>query len=113
MKIRIDGLEVPAIVGVRKREREIPQTLLVDIEFDVPPPEHDGLDATVDYSAVAELVCEHIQAGRFRLIEMAAATTAERVATAFGLDDVWVRIVKPAASSTARFVSAEHRLGPG
>ena len=63
MKIRIDGLEVPAIVGVRKREREIPQTLLVDIEFDVPPPEHDGLDATVDYSAVAEFVCEHIQAG--------------------------------------------------
>lgn len=113
MKIRIDRLEVPAIVGVREREREIPQTLLVDVEFDVPPPGHDGLDATVDYSAVGELVRDHIQAGRFRLIETAAATAAERVARAFGLDDVWVRIVKPAASSTARFVSAEHRLGSG
>ncbi len=113
MKIRIDGLEVPAIIGVREREREIPQTLLVDVEFEVPPPEQDGLDVTVDYSAVGELVREHIQAGRFRLIETAAATTVERVARDFGLDDVWVRIVKPAASSTARFVSAEHRLSPG
>ena len=110
MKIRIDGLEVVAIVGVRAREREVPQPLLIDVEFPVPPPETDALDAAVDYSAVTRLVCEHVKAGRYRLIETVAETTAERVAGAFGLADVWVRVVKPGASDIARFVSAEHRL---
>lgn len=110
MKIRIDGLEVVAIVGVREREREVPQSLLIDLEFAVQPPETDALEAAVDYSAVTRLVCEHVKAGRFFLIETVAETTAERVARTFGLDDVWIRVVKPGASEVARFVSAEYRL---
>ena len=110
MKIRIDGLEVIAIVGVRAREREVPQPLLIDVEFPVPPPETDALDAAVDYSAVTRLFCDHLRAGRYHLIETVAETTSERVAGTFGLADVWVRVVKPGASDAARFVSAEHRL---
>lgn len=110
MKIRIDGLEVVAIVGVRAREREVPQPLLIDVEFLVPPPKTDALDAAVDYSAVTRLVCEHVMAGRYHLIETVAETTAARVARTFGLDDVWIRVVKPGASDSARFLSAEHRL---
>lgn len=113
MKIRIDGLEVVAIVGVREREREVPQTLLIDVEFIVPPPEADALDAAVDYSAVSRLVCEHVEAGRYHLIETVAQTTAERVARTFGLADVRIRVVKPGASDRARSVSAEHRLRSG
>lgn len=113
MKIRIDGLEVVTIVGVREPERETPQTLLIDLEFPVPPPETDALEAAVDYSAVIRLVCEHVKAGRYYLIETVAETTAARVARTFGLDDVWIRVVKPGASDVARFVSAEHRLWGG
>ena len=112
MKIRIDGLEVVAIVGVRERERDAPQPLFIDLEFRVPPPEADVIEAAVDYSAVIELVREHVRAGRYHLIETVAATTAERVADAFGLDDVRIRVAKPGASASARFVAVEHRL-PG
>lgn len=110
MKIRIDGLEVVAIVGVRERERHAPQTLLMDLEFEVSLPATDAIEATVDYSAVVELVREHVRAGGYFLIETVAETTAARVADAFGLEDVWIRVVKPGASRVARFVAAEHRL---
>lgn len=113
MKIRIDGIEVVAIVGVRAHEREAPQTLLIDLEFAVPPPETDALEAAVDYSAVIRLVCEHVKAGRYYLVETVAETTAERVARTFGLEDVWIRVVKPGASEIARSVSADHRLRGG
>lgn len=113
MKIRIDSLEVVAIVGVRERERDVPQTLLIDLEFAVPPPETDALEAAVDYSEVIRLVCEHVEGGRYYLIETVAETTAERVARTFGLEDVWIRVVKPGASDVARFVSAEHRPRSG
>ena len=110
MKIRIDGLEVVAIVGVRERERDVPQSLLIDLEFVVPAPRTDAIEAAVDYSAVVDLVGDHVRAGRYFLIETVAETTAERVAAVFGLDDVRIRVVKPGASSVARYVSAEHWL---
>ena len=110
MKIRIDGLEVVAIVGVREREREAPQPLVIDLEFVVAPPASDAIEAAVDYSAVVQLVREHVRAGRYFLIETVAKTTAERVADAFDLRDVRVRVAKPRASAFARFVAAEHGL---
>ena len=110
MKIAIDRLEAPVIVGVREHERRIPQTLLVDVEFVVDPPSADRIDTVVDYSAVVELVLRHLREGRFYLIETAAVTTARRISEKFSLADVWVRITKPAASSVARSISAEYRL---
>ena len=112
MKIAIHQLEAPAIIGVRERERRTPQTLLVDVEFTVDPPTADQLDAVVDYSAVAQLVRRHLREGRFQLIETAATTTAHRIGDKFSLADVRVRVVKPAASSDARAISAEYSLSP-
>ena len=110
MKIAIHQLEVPAIIGVRERERRIPQTLLVDIKFVVDPPAADRIDAVVDYSAVVQLVRRHLREGRFQLIETAAITTAQRIGEAFSLARVRVRITKPAASSDTRSISAEYSL---
>ena len=110
MKIAIRQLEAPAIIGVHERERRIPQTLLVDVDFAVDPPSADEIDAVVNYSAVVQLVQQHLQEGRFQLIETAAMTTAHRIADAFSLARVRVRVTKPAASSDARSISAEYRL---
>ena len=110
MKIAIDRLEAPVIIGVREHERRVPQTLLVDVEFIVDPPSSDRIDAVVDYSAVVELVLRHLREGRFHLIETAAASTARRIGEEFSLADVWVRITKPAASSIANSISADYRL---
>ena len=110
MKIAIRQLEAPAIIGVHERERRIPQTLLVDVDFAVDPPSADEIDAVVNYSAVVQLVQQHLREGRFQLIETAAMTTAHRIANAFSLARVRVRVTKPAASSDARSISAEYRL---
>ena len=110
MNIAIQQLEAPAIIGVHERERRIPQTLLVDVEFVVDPPSEDRIDAVVNYSSVAQLVREHLREGRFQLIETAAMTTAHRIAEAFSLARVRVRVTKPAASTDARSISAEFTL---
>lgn len=108
MKISINQLEAPAIIGVRERERRILQTLLVDVEFVVDPPSTDRIDAVVDYSAVVQLVRRHLREGCFQLIETAAMTTARRIGEEFSLERVHVRITKPAASNLARSISAEY-----
>ena len=110
MMIRIEALEVSAIIGVHEAERERPQPLLVDIEFRVPTPATDDLDATVDYSEAQAIAARCIQAGEFRLIETAAQATARRLAQTLGVDDVAVKVAKPAASRIARSVSASYRL---
>ena len=112
MKITIHQLEAPAIIGVRERERNIPQTLFVDIEFVVDTPAADRIDAVVDYSAVVELVRRHLREGRFQLIETAAMTSAHRIRDEFSLARVRVRVTKPAASGFARSISAECSLSP-
>lgn len=110
MIVRIEGLAVAAIIGVRDPERAQPQTLWVDIEFRIPTPTADELDATVNYSEVQAVVERCLQDGAFRLIETAAQATAQRVAQTFGVDDVVVKVAKPAASRSARSVSATYRL---
>ena len=57
--------------------------------------------AVVNYSSVVKLVREHLREGRFQLIETAAMTTAHRIAEAFSLACVRVRVTKPAAASDA------------
>ena len=112
MKIAIHQLEAPAIIGVRERERRIPQSLLVDVEFAVDPPRADDIDSVVDYSAVVDLVRQHLREGRFHLLETAATTTARRIGREFSLASVSVRVSKPAASSVARTISAEYSFPP-
>ena len=111
MIVRIEGLAVAAIIGARAAERERPQNLLVDIEFRIPTPVADELEATVNYSEVQAAAERCLQDGAFTLIETAAQATARRVAQMFGVDGVEVKVAKPAASRSAHSVSATYRLG--
>lgn len=112
MKIQINQLAIAAIVGIHPREREVRQTLLIDIEFAIPEPKHDRVNATVDYSDVQSFVREQIQAGQFHLIEIAAKSTAQALAKKFKLNDIRIRVTKPTASNTARSVSVDYHLQP-
>lgn len=68
----------------------------------------DELEATVNYSEVQAVAERCLQDGAFTLIETAAQATAQRVAQTFGVE---VKVAKPAASRSARSVSATYRLG--
>jgi len=100
-EIRIEGLELSCIVGVRRRERRKKQPVRLDLTL--------GLDAaaagqtgkiglTCDYSRVADEVTRLLRFREYRLIEVA---TEELAAMLFGvhsvLERVDIRLEKPNA----------------
>ncbi len=106
--IKINGLHVEAIVGVRAWEREVRQTLVLDIEFAVDSArasQTDALRDTVDYGAVARRITQHISDGAFQLIETAAQTTVALLEQEFHAAKISVTVKKPSGIDTADYVS--------
>jgi dihydroneopterin aldolase len=99
--ISIQGLSVPAVIGVHDWEREITQTLVVTVEMaaDVrSAAQHDDLADALDYSAVARTIASVIRDGRFRLIETAAERVAERLLADHPVAWLRLEVRKPIAS---------------
>jgi 7,8-dihydroneopterin aldolase/epimerase/oxygenase len=113
-RLHIDGLRVQALIGVRDWERQVRQTLLLDLTIAVDaaePARGDDLTRAVDYGAVARRVTEFIAESDYGLIE----TLAERVATLirndFAVPWVRVRVRKPGAVPNAEGVAIEIERG--
>jgi dihydroneopterin aldolase len=99
--ISIQGLSVPAVIGVHDWEREITQTLVVSVEMaaDVrSAAQHDDLADALDYSAVARTIAAVVRDGRFRLIETAAERVAERLLADHPVAWLRLEVRKPIAS---------------
>ena len=99
--ISIQGLSVPAVIGVHDWEREITQTLVVTVEMaaDVrSAAQHDDLADALDYSAVARTIASVVRDGRFRLIETAAERVAERLLADHPVAWLRLEVRKPIAS---------------
>ena len=102
-EIRIEGLELTCIVGIRRRERRRKQPIRLDLTLglDVREAGRTGRIAlTCDYSRVADEVCRLLRFREYRLIEVA---TEEIAAMLLGLhprlEQVEVRLEKPQALS--------------
>jgi dihydroneopterin aldolase len=110
--IRIRGLEIDCIVGVRPLEREREQRVHIDLALgmDLSPAGRTGRIAlTCDYDEIAEEVLALLRFRRYHLIEMA---TEEITAMLLGvhplLEMVDIRLDKPAAlDGRARAASVE------
>lgn len=81
-RIKIDGLQIDAHVGVPDEEIAHPQRLLLDIEI-VPLKAFlemaDDVAGTVDYFEVCEAVRRFAAAGKWRLIESLAADVGKQI----------------------------------
>jgi len=116
--IFLQALEVQAIIGIQDWEREVKQTVRIDLELPVDArraAERDEIDATINYKAVAKRLIAYVESTRFQLVE----TLAERIA-ALLLDEhdfAWVRVSvsKPGAIRGAQNVGVriERRRVPG
>ena len=110
--IRIEGIEVECIVGIRPQERCAEQRVRVDLVLglDLSAAGRSGRIAhTCDYDQVTDEVIALLRFRRYRLIEMA---TEELAAMLMGVHDllerVDIRLEKPAAlDGRARSVSVE------
>ncbi len=99
--IRITGLELSCIVGVRPAERRRPQRVRIDLTLglDLSEPGRTGrIGHTVDYSIVAEQVRYLLQFREYQLIEMASEELTSMLLGIYpAVEHVTVQLEKPEA----------------
>ncbi|HSC88285.1 MAG TPA: dihydroneopterin aldolase [Polyangiaceae bacterium] len=110
--IRIEGLELRCIVGVRSYERHREQPVRVELALglDLSASARSGRIAdTVDYSRVADGITALLRFREYRLLEMAAEEAAAwLIASSPLLQQVRVRLDKPEAlAGRARSAAVE------
>lgn len=102
--IFIRELRIETIIGVYPRERDLRQTLLLDLELGAdirPAAATDRLEDTLDYQAVAQRISHFAAACDFHLVETLAEQIAELLLREFVIP--WLRLTlrKPGAPSGA------------
>ena len=104
MKLLLNSLAVDCIIGELPEERVKQQTLILDIDLEIPDTAaaSDELADTVDYAALAENVRAALADARCRMIDRAA-----RVAADVCLADVKVRSVEVKVTKTGAIAGLE------
>jgi dihydroneopterin aldolase len=95
----LQNIQLEGRHGYEDDERETPQPFEVDVELllDLQPAGvSDDLTKTVDYARVFEIVARIVETLSFRLLEAIAETISSEILAAFPVDEVVVRVRKPA-----------------
>ena len=106
-KIFLRGLEVQTVIGIWDWERQIKQTVRVDLELgtDVRKAARaDRIDEASDYKAIAKRLIAFIESSRYQLVETLAEALAEVVVTEFDVPWVRLSVAKPGAIEGSREV---------
>ena len=111
--IGLQGLRVDCIVGIYARERQMRQSVVMDIDLDYDfavAAASDAIADAVDYDGVADGITELVQRRAFQLIETMAEQTAEMLLDRLPhVQRVRLEIRKPDAvpAATCAFVRVE------
>jgi dihydroneopterin aldolase len=98
--IFLHGLKVDCVIGIWAWERQLTQTVVIDLDmgFDIRrAAQTDAIDDTLNYKAVAKRVQQFVGASQFQLVETMAERVAEIVLQEFKLSWVRVRVNKRGA----------------
>jgi dihydroneopterin aldolase len=105
--IFLRGLECRCIIGFIDWERQVPQTLIIDLELPCDCARaavRDDVSDTVDYKSVAKRVLSWVGESNFKLLETLAEHLCQLLLEEFALAWVRVRINKPGAIRHSRDV---------
>lgn len=105
--IFLTDLRVETVVGIWDWERKIRQTVSIDLEMaaDVRrAAEHDDIEHTLNYKAVAKRVQQFVADSEFQLVETLAEEIAATILDEFEIEWVEVRVAKPGAIRNAKDV---------
>ena len=105
--IVIRDLRVDVLIGIHRRERQVKQTVTIDLEIGVPGPAvftSDRVADTIDYEQVALRISALAASGHFRLVETFADRIAALVTEEFGAPWVKVSAAKLGILANAKFV---------
>ena len=106
-KIFIHALKTEAIIGIFDWERQVKQTVIVDIEIGADITKaalSDSIEDTLNYKRVAKRVLAFVEASTFHLVETLAEHIAMLLLEDFGLAWVSISLSKPGAIRSSRDV---------
>lgn len=95
--IFITDLKLPSKIGVYPWERQVPQTLVLNLEIQLPsakPCQTDTLDDALDYAAVVHRIRALLNDHPYHLLERLAQAIADLVLDEFGAPKVKVTVAK-------------------
>jgi 7,8-dihydroneopterin aldolase/epimerase/oxygenase len=106
-KIFIHALKTETIVGIFDWERQVKQTVVMDIEFSADiakAARSDSIDDTLNYKGVAKRVLAFVDESSFHLVETLAEHVAMLILEEFGVSWVSITLSKPGAIRSSRDV---------
>lgn len=106
-KIFIHALKTEAIIGIFDWERQVKQTVIVDIEISADVAKaalSDSINDTLNYKRIAKRVLAFVEESKFHLVETLAERIAMLLLEDFGVDWVSISLSKPGAIRSSRDV---------
>ena len=100
----IKGLKAASVIGCYDWERDIRQTLVIDIELMADftrAAQTDALADALDYAAISQRVIAVCDESRFQLLEALAEHLAAIVLAEFSIQHLRMTITKPGAVAEA------------
>jgi dihydroneopterin aldolase len=91
--IFLRGLQIDTVIGIYDWERQIRQTVQLDLELGTdirPAAASDDIADTLDYKAVCERVADFVRESGFLLVETLAERVVQLLREEFGVP--WVRL---------------------
>ncbi len=114
--IFLHDLRVETVIGIWDWERQIRQTVVIDLEMAADirkAAASDRVEDTLNYKQVAKRVQQFVSESSFQLVETLAEEIAGIVTGEFGVPWVRVRVCKPGAIRGARDVGVLIERTPG
>ncbi len=105
--VYIKDLQIKTVIGIYDWEREIKQTVSIDLEMGTDiskAAESDTIEHTLDYKAVAKRIISFVEESSFQLVETMAERIAGIVQSEFGVPGLRLRVSKPGAVTGSRDV---------
>ena len=102
--LSIEGLKVDTIIGVYQWEREVKQSVIIDLVLETKSTSsglEDSIEFAVDYEAVSDMVSNLVQSSSFLLIETLAEAIAGKLLREFAIRSIRLKLSKPSAIQNA------------
>ena len=99
-RVFIDDLRIATVIGIYDWEREIKQSVSLDLEmaFDIrKAAASDAIADTLDYKAVAKRLIQFVENSEFQLVESLAERCAAIVLEEFPVSWLRLKLGKPGA----------------
>ena len=102
--VYIRDLKIETVIGINDWEREVLQTVSLDLEMATDirkAADSDDIAHTIDYKAVAKRIIGFVEESEFMLVERMAERISEILREEFGVTWLRLRVGKPGAVTGA------------